>query len=104
MKPAIVAAIGGALLGLGFVPAAPVVRAQATPLPPVTHTRETRMSIRAKQLQQKLTDQIAQAKAKGVDATEAEKHKSQGDSALSAGHLRIAVHEYEAGEKALSGK
>ncbi len=81
-----------------------VVVAQPTPLPQVSHPHETRMSIKARQLQQKLADDITQAKAKGIEVGEAEKHKSQGDAALSAGHLRIAVHEYEAGEKTLPGK
>lgn len=78
-----------------------VVLAQPTPLPQVTHTRETRMSIKARQLQQKLADDIERAKAKGTDVAAAERHKSDGDIALNAGHLRIAVQHYEAGEKAL---
>lgn len=59
------------------------------------------MSIKARQLQQKLADDIQRAKAKGGDVAAAEKHKTEGDAALQAGHLRIAVHHYEAGEKAL---
>ncbi len=94
----------GAVLFLGSFCWPPTVSAQPTPLPQVTHTRETRMSIRAKQLQRELAEQIAQEKAKGADVSAAEKHKSSGDSALSAGHLRIAVQEYEAGQKALSGQ
>jgi hypothetical protein len=62
------------------------------------------MSIKASQLQQKLADDIEQAKAKGADVAAAEKHKTEGDAALKAGHLRIAVQHYEAGEKALPKK
>ncbi len=78
-----------------------VTLAQPTPLPQVTHPRETRMSLKARQLQQKLAADIERAKAKGGDVATAEKCKSDGDTALSAGHLRIAVQNYEAGEKAL---
>lgn len=61
------------------------------------------MSLKARQMQQKLANDIEQAKSKGTDVAEAEKHKAEGDSALKAGHLRIAVHHYEAGEKVLTG-
>ncbi len=89
-----------AAFSLGSSPAL----AQSTPLPPVTHPRETRMSIRARQLQQKLADDIERAKAKGADVAAAEKNKAEGDAALKAGHLRIAVRHYEAGENVLPKK
>jgi hypothetical protein len=59
------------------------------------------MSIKAEKMQRDVGDQIAASKAKGQDVSEAEKHQTEGDAALKAGHLRIAVEHYEAAEKAL---
>jgi len=59
------------------------------------------MSIKAEKMQRDVGDQIAAAKAKGQDVSEAAKHKAEGDAALKTGHLRIAVEHYEAAEKTL---
>lgn len=95
----------GALLGaatfllLGLAPLTAV--AQTTNLPPRTHSRETRMSLKARELKARVSRDIAAAKSKGKDVSLAEKHRNEGDRALETGHLRIAVEYYEAAEKAL---
>lgn len=73
-------------------------------LPTVTHSGPTRISVKTTELQQKLAGDIEKAKAKGADVAAAEKHKTDGDTALSAGNLRIAIQEYQAGEEALPKK
>lgn len=84
-------------LALAPIPAA----AQTTNLPPRTHSRETRMSLKARQMQALLTQEITAAKSRGKNVSLAQKHKNEGDRALETGHLRIAVKYYEAAEKAL---
>ena len=91
------AAAALSMLTLGPIPAL----AQTTNLPPRTHAHETRMSIKAHEMKTRLEQEIPTAKSKGENVSLAEKHKSEGDRALEAGHLRIAVEHYEAAEKAL---
>ncbi len=77
------------------------VEAQPTPLPQMSHPRRTQMGIRAHELQRRLAGRIAKEKSKGADVSAAEKHKAEGDAALTAGHYRIAVQHYEEGERSL---
>ncbi|GEM_PF-6835947 len=90
-----------ATLAVGFMLPGGIAHAQATSLPPRSHSGATLMSIKAEKMQHDVGDQIAAAKAKGRDVSEAERHKTEGDAALQAGHLRIAVEHYEAAEKTL---
>jgi hypothetical protein len=85
------------VLALAPIPAA----AQTSNLPPRTHTRETGMSLKAHEMQKRVAEEITAAKGKGENVSLAEKHKDEGDRALEAGHLRIAVEHYEAAQKAL---
>lgn len=71
------------------------------PLAPRMHSGPTMMSARAHTLKEKVAGEIAKAKAGGADVSAAEKHKTEGDAALAAGHYRIAVEHYEAAEKAM---
>lgn len=96
------AATAAAAVAFSFLALAPVPAvAQTTNLPPRTHSRETRMSIHAHQMQTRLTQEIKAARSHGKNVSLAQKHKDEGDRALETGHLRIAVEYYEAAEKAL---
>lgn len=97
---AIIALAATTIFGLGAAPAI----AQPTPLAPRTHSRATMMGLHAQEMQRTVASDIAAAKAKGADVSAAEKDKSEGDTALAAGHYRLAVEHYEAAQKALPAK
>lgn len=90
-----------ATLALGFALCAGIAHAQATALPPRSHSGPTAMSVKAETLQHQVAGEILAARDKGQDVSAADKHKSEGDAALKAGHLRIAVEHYEAAQKSL---
>jgi hypothetical protein len=90
-----------AALAAGLALCAGVAHAQTTALPPRSHSGPTAMSIKAETLQHQVTGEILAAKDKGQDVSAADRHKSEGDAALKAGHLRIAVEDYEAAQKSL---
>ena len=90
-----------ATVAFGFALAAGIAQGQATPQPFRSHNGPTAMSIKAERLRHQVTDEIGAAKDKGADVSQADKHKSEGDAALAAGHLRIAVEDYEAARRVL---
>jgi hypothetical protein len=97
-----ISSLAVAALAAGLMVSGSIAHAQPTTLPPPrTHAGPTMMSIKAEKLQKDVAAEIAAAKAKGEDVSAAEKHQGEGDAALKAGHLRIAVAHYEAAEKAL---
>jgi hypothetical protein len=87
-----------------LLPFATGLRGQPTPLPPRTHSGPTMMGTKARAMQKRVADEIAQKKAGGRDVTQAEHHAAEGDSALTAGHYRVAIAHYEAAEAALNKK
>ncbi len=65
--------------------------------------RPTAMGRRAHDLAKQVDAEITTARGRGQGVTDAEQLRAQGDSALAAGHYRIAVRRYEAARKSLKG-
>ena len=101
MRRALSALLIGILLAPALIGSTAALAQNAVPLPPRTHSGVTMMGLKAQHMKDHVAREIAQARENGRDVGMAQRYKSEGDSALDAGHFRIAVDRYEAAEKAL---
>ncbi len=69
---------------------------------PGQRPRRTAMGRRAHDLAKQVDAEITTARGRGQGVNDAEQLRAQGDSALAAGHYRIAVERYEAARKSLN--
>lgn len=101
MRRVLAAVLTGILVAPALMGRSTALAQTAEPLAPRTHSRVTMMDLKAHHLKDHVAHEIAQAQQNGRDVSVAQRYKSEGDSALDAGHFRIAVDRYEAAEKAL---
>lgn len=74
----------------------PGFSSEATPVP------QRASALTATTMEQKLYQDIKDAKQSGRDTTKAEKLKAKGDAELKEGRIRPAIRHYQAAEKALN--
>ena len=92
---------GGGMGGSGMGSPGPNMGSPSGTSEPGQRPRRKAMGKRAHDLAQQVDADIATAKGGIRDVTAAEQLKAQGDSALGAGHYRIAVERYQAAQKSL---
>ena len=101
MRRALAVVLTGILVAPALMGRSTALAQNAEPLAPRTHSRVTMMDLKAHHLKDRVARGIAEAQRSGREVSAAQRYKSEGDSALDAGHFRIAVDRYEAAEKAL---